>query len=46
MTKTGVWVCKVCGYEYEGDVPFEELPKEYVCPLCEVGKDMFEFQEK
>ena len=22
------WVCKVCGYEYDGDVPFEELEDE------------------
>lgn len=24
------WVCKICGYVYEG----EELPPDYVCPLC------------
>ena len=33
-----VWRCKVCGYEYEG----EELPDDYVCPICGVGKDQFE----
>ena len=32
------WVCKVCGYEYEG----EELPDDYVCPLCKHGKEDFE----
>lgn len=24
------WVCKVCGYVYEGD----QLPEDYICPLC------------
>ena len=24
------WVCKICGYIYEGD----ELPADYICPLC------------
>ena len=32
------WVCKVCGYIYEGD----ELPEDYVCPLCGVGPEEFE----
>ncbi len=36
------WVCRVCGYVYEGDVAFEDLPDDWVCPLCGVGKDMFE----
>ncbi|MDD6094762.1 MAG: flavin reductase [Clostridia bacterium] len=27
------WVCKVCGYVYEGD----ELPEDIVCPLCKHG---------
>lgn len=38
------WVCTVCGYVYEGDVPFEELPADWVCPLCGVGKEFFELQ--
>lgn len=38
------YVCTVCGYVYDGEVPFEELPDDYVCPLCGVGKDMFEEQ--
>ena len=33
------YVCSVCGYEYDGDTPFEELPADWVCPLCGVGKD-------
>ena len=39
------WVCEICGYEYdpaENDgVAFENLPEDYVCPLCGVGKDQF-----
>ena len=51
-----VWVCTVCGWIYDeakGDpdydlapgVPFEDLPDDFVCPLCGVGKDMFEEQQ-
>ncbi len=36
------WVCTVCGYEYDGEIPFEDLPDDWVCPLCGVGKEMFE----
>ena len=40
------FVCTVCGYVYDpaenGNVPFDELPEEYACPLCGVGKDQFE----
>ena len=32
------YVCKVCGYVYEGD----ELPDDYVCPLCKHGAADFE----
>ena len=32
------YVCKVCGYVYEG----EELPEDYVCPLCKHGPADFE----
>ena len=32
------YVCKVCGYVYEGD----ELPEDYVCPLCKHGAADFE----
>ena len=33
-----VWRCTVCGYEYEGD----ELPEDFVCPLCGVPASEFE----
>ncbi len=41
-----VWVCTLCGYEYEGDVPFEELPDDWTCPLCGAPKSCFELREK
>ena len=44
--------CSVCGYIYdpvEGDppsgvmpgTPFEELPNDWVCPICGAPKDAF-----
>lgn len=36
------WVCKVCGYEYDGDIPFEQLPDDWLCPICGMGKSEFE----
>ncbi len=47
------YICSVCGYVYneaEGDpangiapgTKWEDVPEDYVCPLCGVGKDMFE----
>ena len=38
------YVCTVCGYIYDGEIPFEQLGDDYVCPECGVGKDMFEAQ--
>ena len=35
------WVCSICGYIYDGDIPFEELPEDYVCPVCKMPKDKF-----
>ncbi len=32
------FVCKVCGYVYEG----EELPEDFICPLCKHGAADFE----
>ncbi|MBR4906829.1 MAG: flavin reductase [Clostridia bacterium] len=32
------WVCKICGYVYEG----EELPEDFICPLCKHGAADFE----
>ncbi len=35
--KTG-WICKICGYIYEG----EELPEDYICPICKHPASDFE----
>ena len=31
------WICTLCGYVYYG----EELPNDYVCPICGAGKEYF-----
>ena len=47
------YVCTVCHYEYDpevGDIEngiepgteFADLPSDWLCPLCSVGKEMFE----
>jgi len=47
------WRCKICEHIYDEDLgdpdhgispgtKFEELPEDYKCPICGVGKDMFE----
>ncbi len=36
--------CNVCGYIYDESkegVPFEELPEDWTCPECGVGKEEF-----
>ena len=41
--------CKVCGYVYDDEkeaTKFEDLPSDWVCPLCGVGKEMFEKVEE
>ena len=40
--------CIACGYIYDDeqeDVKFVDLPEDWVCPLCGVGKDMFQIVE-
>lgn len=48
-----MYKCLACGYEYNPSIgdpdngiapgtPFEDLPEDWVCPLCGVRKDMFE----
>ncbi|MDL2223246.1 rubredoxin [Bacteroidales bacterium OttesenSCG-928-M11] len=50
--KKKLFQCDVCGYVYDpekGDpdggiepgVSFEEIPEDWVCPVCGVGKEMF-----
>lgn len=47
------YICLACQYIYDpevGDVDggiepgtsFDDLPEDWVCPVCGVGKDMFE----
>ena len=46
------YVCNVCGWEYDEEIgcsdegiepgtKFEDLPDDFACPLCGVGKDEF-----
>ncbi len=50
------YICVVCGYVYDpaiGDedngvapgTSFEDVPEDWLCPLCGVGKDQFEVEE-
>ena len=43
-TETGqtVWRCRICGYEYVG----EELPEDFICPLCKHPASDFEKVEQ
>ncbi len=40
-----MWRCTVCDYEYDEAVegtPFEQLPDNWKCPVCNAPKDVFE----
>ena len=50
------YVCDVCGWEYDEAVGYpeggiapgtkwEDVPADYQCPLCGVGKDQFEEEQ-
>ncbi len=50
------YICTVCGWEYDpaiGDedagiepgTAWEDLPEDFACPLCGVGKDQFDEEE-
>ena len=52
-----MYKCLACGYIYDpevgdpdGGIPagtkFEDIPDDWVCPICGVGKDMFEKVQK
>jgi rubredoxin len=47
--KTMKYVCTACGYVYDPEendgVAFADLPDDYECPLCGVGKEDFEPEE-
>ena len=57
VKKVEKYRCTICGYIYdpekgdpdsgiESGTPFEELPDDWVCPICGVGKDKFEKEVK
>ena len=57
VKKMQKYVCSVCGYVYDPEVgdpdsgiehgtPFEDIPDDWVCPVCGVSKDMFELKEE
>lgn len=35
------WQCSVCHYVYDGETPFEDLPDDYICPVCKKPKSVF-----
>jgi rubredoxin len=39
------WVCSVCGWVYDGEEPFADLPDDYRCPICGAPKTAFEKEE-
>lgn len=47
------WICVVCGWVYDeakglpeegiaAGTKWEDVPEDWVCPECKVGKDQFE----
>lgn len=43
------YVCNVCQWIYDEEkegTKFDELPEDWVCPLCGAGKEMFSEIEK
>jgi rubredoxin len=53
VVKISKWECTVCGYVYDPELgdpdsdiepgtAFEDLPEDWVCPECGVGKEDFE----
>lgn len=50
------YVCEICGWVYDEELgdpdngiapgtKFEDLPEDFVCPLCGVGKEDFKIEE-
>ena len=43
--KEDAYRCTICGYIYDNakeEIKFEDLPVDWKCPICGVGKEMFE----
>jgi rubredoxin len=56
ITTMEKYLCTVCDYVYNPELgdpeagiapgtTFEELPEDWVCPLCGMGKEVFEVTE-
>ena len=56
MEKMKKYVCEPCGYVYDPEIgdpdngiepgtAFEDLPEDWVCPICGVGKEEFQPEE-
>jgi len=50
------WECEICGYIYDPELgdpdrdiipgtPFEDLPDDWTCPICNAPKSMFKMKE-
>ena len=46
------YICDICGWQYDEETgftqegiapgtPWENVPEDFICPLCGVGKDQF-----
>ncbi len=55
-SKMQKYVCSVCGYEYDPEVgdpdsgiepgtAFEDIPEDWICPVCGAEKNQFESEE-
>ena len=40
--KKRIYVCRICGYVYDGD----PLPEDFICPICKHGASDFELKEE
>ncbi len=51
-----IWICTVCGFEYndedgypdgniEPGTSWDDIPEDFVCPVCGATKDQFEQKE-
>ena len=51
-TEAVEWICGICRYVYMAQIgdpksnippgtPFEDLPDDWVCPVCKAGKEKF-----
>jgi rubredoxin len=44
------YICTVCDYLYDPEVedpgtPFDDLPEDWTCPICDAGKTDFEKED-